>query len=153
MINKIKTILIFLLEILYFSDNNKPITFMKKPYYILGVIALFLITSCGTSKTIKVDPYIGTWSLLIEDTPQGDVTSTLTILKNEEGAYSGTINSDMGTFKLSNLSIADNKISGIFVVQDMDFDLTGNFEDTLFKGFVSGMGADFTANGKKVIEQ
>ena len=126
---------------------------MKKSHLILGMVSLFILTSCGAGKNVKIDPYIGTWSLLIEDTPQGDVTSTMTILKNEEGAYSGTLNSDMGTFKLSNLSIVENKISGVFVVQDMDFDLTGNFEDTIFKGFVSGMGADFTANGKKVVEQ
>ena len=44
------------------------------------------------------------------------------------------------------------KISGVFEVQDMDFDLTGNFEDAIFKGFVSGMGADFKANGKKIVE-
>ena len=126
---------------------------MKKPYYILGVIALFLVTSCGTSKAIKVDPYIGTWSLLIENTPQGDVNSTLTILKNEEGDYSGTLSSDLGAFKLNNFSVVENKLSGTFVVQDMDFDLTGNFEDAIFKGFVSGMGADFKSDGKKVIDQ
>jgi len=69
------------------------------------------------------------------------------------GDYSGTISSDMGTFKLSDLSIAENKISGAFVVQDMDFDLTGNFEEIIFKGFVSGMGADFKTNGKKILSQ
>jgi len=126
---------------------------MKKTHLILGLVSLFILTSCGAGKNVKVDPYIGSWSLLIEDTPQGDVAATLTILKSEAGDYSGTISSDMGAFKLSNLSIVEHKISGVFVVQDMDFDLTGNFEDTLFKGYVSGMGADFKANGKKIISQ
>ena len=126
---------------------------MKKIHIISSLLVLFLITSCGSSKNIKVDPYIGAWSLLIEDTPQGDVSATMNLLKSEEGNYSGTISSDMGTFKLNNLSIAENKLSGTFVVQDMDFNLTGNFEEILFKGFVSGMGADFKSNGKKVIEQ
>ena len=126
---------------------------MKKTHLILGLVSLFILTSCGAGKNVKVDPYIGSWSLLIEDSPQGDVAATLTILKSEAGDYSGTISSDMGAFKLSNLSIVEHKISGVFVVQDMDFDLTGNFEDTLFKGYVSGMGADFKANGKKIISQ
>jgi len=91
--------------------------------------------------------------MLIEDTPQGDVAATMTIMKNEENAYAGTLNSDMETFSLSDLKIIERKISATFVVQEMDFDLTGNFEDTLFKGFVSGMGADFKADAKKVIEQ
>jgi major membrane immunogen (membrane-anchored lipoprotein) len=126
---------------------------MKKTHLILSLVSLFLLASCGSSKIAKVDPYIGSWSLLIEDTPQGDVSATLTILKSEDGNYSGSISSDMGTFKLSNLSIVEHKISGSFVVQDMDFDLTGTFEDTLFKGYVSGMGADFKSNGKKIIAQ
>jgi len=126
---------------------------MKKAYFILGIVSLFVFTSCGSSKSIKVDPYIGTWSLLIEDTPQGDVASTMTIMKNEAGAYTGTLSSDLGTFNLSDLSIAESKLSGVFVVQDMDFDLTASFIESTFKGFVSGMGADFKANGKKVIVQ
>lgn len=126
---------------------------MKKSHIISCLLVLFLITSCGSSKNIKVDPYIGAWSLLIENTPQGDVSAKMSLLKSEQGIYSGTISSDMGTFKLNDLSIVENKLSGTFIVQDMDFDLTGNFEDMLFKGFVSGMGADFKSNGKKVVEQ
>jgi len=126
---------------------------MKKAHLIFGIISLFFLASCGSSKMAKVDLFIGSWSLLIEDTPQGDVSATLNILKSETGDYSGTISSDMGTFKLSDLSIAENKISGAFVVQDMDFDLTGNFEEITFKGFVSGMGADFKTNGKKILSQ
>ena len=126
---------------------------MKKSHLILGIISLFLFASCGSSKSIKVDPYIGAWSLFIENTPQGDVSATLNILKDEDGSYTGSLNSDMGTFKLNNLSIVENKISGDFVVQDMDFNLNGNFEEMIFKGYVSGMGADFKTNGKKIISQ
>lgn len=126
---------------------------MKKSHLIFGIISLFLFASCGSSKSIKVDPYIGSWSLLIEDTPQGDVSATLTILKDENTYYSGALSSNLGNFKLSNFSIVENKLSGVFVVQDIDFDLTGNFEETVFKGFVSGMGADFKANGKKIISE
>ena len=126
---------------------------MKKTTLVLGLIALFMITSCGTGKNaVKVDPYIGAWSILIEDTPQGDVSSTMTILKNESNEYSGTVVSDVGTFELNNLSITDSKISANFVVQDMDFDITGTFESTVFKGFISGMGEDYTANGTKIVE-
>ncbi len=126
---------------------------MKKTQLILGFVTLFILTSCGTSKSAKVDPYIGSWSLLIEDTPQGDMASTMTLFKNESGAYAGNLSSDLGSFILSNLKIIDGKLSGAFVVQDMDFDLTGTFEDMLFKGYVSGMGADFKANGKKIVSE
>jgi hypothetical protein len=114
---------------------------------------MFVFTGCGSGKAAKVDSYVGAWSLLIEDTPQGDVSSTMTILKNESGNYAGTLNSDLGTFTLSNLKIEAAKLTAAFVVQDMDFDLTGTFEGLLFKGFVSGMGTDFKANGKKIVSQ
>lgn len=126
---------------------------MKKSHLLLGIVSLFILSNCGSSKRTKIDPYIGAWSMLIEDTPQGDVSATMSIMKNEEGSYSGTLSSDLGSFKLNNLSIVENKISAIFVVQEMDFDLIGDFDNTLFKGFVSGMGADFKADGKKVVEQ
>ena len=126
---------------------------MKKIHLVLSLIALFMITSCSPGKNaVKVDPYIGAWSILIEDTPQGDVSSTMTILKNEANEYTGNVVSDVGTFDLSNLSIEDSKISANFVVQDMDFDITGTFEITVFKGFISGMGEDYTANGTKIVE-
>ncbi|MCK0178434.1 hypothetical protein MWU50_03945 [Flavobacteriaceae bacterium S0862] len=127
---------------------------MKKTHLLLSFIALFLITSCGSSKNaVKVDPYIGEWSVVISDTPQGNVSATMTILKNEAGEYSGTVNSDMGLINLSNVKIVESKLSATFVTQDIDFDLTGTFEDLLFKGYVSGMGADFKTDGKKVVSQ
>ncbi|WP_347925625.1 hypothetical protein [Pontimicrobium sp. SW4] len=127
---------------------------MKKTHLLLSLIALFLITSCGTSKSAaKADPYVGEWSLVISDTPQGDVSAIMKILKNEVGEYTGTVNSDMGLINLNNIKIVESKISATFVTQDMDFDLTGTFEEMLFKGYVSGMGADFKADGKKVVSQ
>lgn len=127
---------------------------MKKTSLLLSFIALFLITSCGSSKSAaKVDPYIGEWSVVISDTPQGDVAATMTIKKNEAGEYSGTVNSDMGLINLSNVKIVDSKLSATFVTQDIDFDLTGTFEDMSFSGYVSGMGADFKTDGKKVVNQ
>ena len=127
---------------------------MKKTNLLLSFIALFLITSCGsTKKVVKADPYVGDWSVVISDTPQGDLAATMTITKNEAGEYTGTVNSDMGLINLSNVKIEESKLTSTFVTQDMDFDLTGTFEDLTFKGFVSGMGADFRTNGKKILEQ
>ena len=127
---------------------------MKKTYLLLSFIALFLITSCGSSKSAsKVDPYIGEWSMTISDTPQGDVSAIMTISKSEGGSYLGTLNSDLGEIKLNNLKIEESKLTSTFVTQDMDFDLTGTFAEMLFNGFVSGMGADFKTDGKKILEQ
>ncbi len=127
---------------------------MKKTHVLLSFIALFLITSCGSTKNaVKVDPYVGDWSMVISDTPQGDVAATMTISKSEDGSYIGSLNSDLGEIMLNDLKIEESKLTSTFVTQEMDFDLTGTFEEILFNGYVSGMGADFKTDGKKIIEQ
>lgn len=127
---------------------------MKKTHLLLSFIALFLVTSCGsTKKVVKADPYVGEWSLVISGTPQGDVSATMTISKNEAGEYTGIVNSDMGAMNLNNVKIVESKLSATFVAQDIDFGLTGTFEDMLFNGYVSGMGEDFKTDGKKVVSQ
>lgn len=124
---------------------------MKKSYVLFVLFSSLLITNCGSSKSVvKVDPYIGPWSLLIEDTPQGNVSATMTITKNTEGAYSGRVNSDLGAFDLYDVKIMDSKLSAGFLVQGAEFDIIGNFENLLFKGYVSGMGEDYQANGNKI---
>lgn len=126
---------------------------MKRSYVLFVLFSSLLITNCGTSKSaVKVDPYIGAWSLLIEGTPQGNVSAIMMITKNNEGVYSGRVNSDVGEFDLYDVKIMDNKLSAGFMVQGAEFDIIGNFDDVLFKGYVSGMGEDYPANGNRVPE-
>ncbi|WP_163517613.1 hypothetical protein [Gelidibacter japonicus] len=126
---------------------------MKRSYVLSVLFFSLLITNCGTSKSaVKVDPYIGAWSLLIEGTPQGNVSAIMMITKNNEGVYSGRVNSDVGEFDLYDVKIMDNKLSAGFMVQGAEFDIIGNFDDVLFKGYVSGMGEDYPANGNRVPE-
>ncbi|OBX25731.1 hypothetical protein LX77_02828 [Gelidibacter algens] len=126
---------------------------MKKSYLLFVLITSIMLTNCGSSKNVvKVDPYLGAWSLLIESTPQGDVSATMTITKNAEGAYSGSVTSDVGAFDLYDLKIVDSKLSAGFMIQEAEFDLIGNLENLLFRGYVSGMGEDYKANGNKMIE-
>ncbi|RXJ45652.1 hypothetical protein [Gelidibacter gilvus] len=126
---------------------------MKKSYVLFVLFASLLITNCGSSKSaVKVDPYIGAWNLLIENTPQGNVSATMTITKNTEGAYSGSVNSDVGAFDLYDIKIMDSKLTAGFMIQGAEFDIIGNFENLLFKGYVSGMGEDYQASGTKIIE-
>lgn len=124
---------------------------MKRSYVLFVLFSSLLITNCGTSKSaVKVDPYIGAWSLLIEGTPQGNVSAIMMITKNNVGVYSGRVNSDVGEFDLYDVKIMDNKLSAGFMVQGAEFDIIGNFDDVLFKGYVSGMGEDYPANGNRV---
>ena len=141
------------LRVLYFR-LNQTIIYMKKSQVFSGLITLLIVFSCSSlKKTIKVDPYIGNWSLLIEDTPQGDIATNLVISIMADGSYSGILSSDMGSFELDDFEIIEQKLSAIFYYQQIDFDVTGTFKDMSFNGYVSGMGEDFRANGKKLIEE
>lgn len=126
---------------------------MKNPYLLLVLVFSMMMTNCGPGKTaVTVDPYLGAWRLLVEGTPQGNVSATMTINKNTDGTYSGSVNSAVGYFNLDDLKIDDNKLSAEFMIQGTEFDITGNFEKNLFKGNVSGLGDNYQTNGTKIVE-
>jgi hypothetical protein len=127
---------------------------MKKTHVLLCLAVMFIASSCGSGKTAaKADPFVGEWNLMVSDTPQGDMPITMMIGKDENGAYTGSFSSDAGNNTLNNLKIENNEMSATFVYGDMDFDVTGTFAENLFKGYTSGMGADFKTEGKKVEQQ
>jgi hypothetical protein len=122
------------------------------------LIALFLIaTSCSGSKTAankkpKVDPVIGTWNVVITNTPQGDIENALVISKSEDDVYAGQITAMGNSIDLDNVVIAESVLSSTFVYEGMDFELKGTFADAVFNGEVVGMGSSFPANGVKAVE-
>ena len=125
---------------------------MKKFLFLFVISSALIITNCGSSKTVEnADPYAGNWSLLVKSTPQGNVNATMAITKTAEGMYSGKINSDLGAFELYDLKIIDHNLSAGFVIQDMEFDLMGSFEDQLFNGRVSSMGESYPTTGTKIV--
>ena len=118
-----------------------------KSFIICSLICVFLC-SCGANKP-KIDPYLGTWNLVIEDTPQGNIKAEMTISNQESNDYIVEVKSDVGSFQLEELVLADSKMKGNFIVQGMDWTLSGTFQGNDFEGFVSGEGFLFDANGKK----
>ena len=90
--------------------------------------------------------------MLVEDTPQGDVSAVIKIMKSAEGTYSGNLSSDLGDFNLYNFKLVNDTLSAGFTIQDAEFNLNGTFDSLRFKGYVSGMGEDFKTSGKKIID-
>lgn len=121
---------------------------MKTKNFTLIALFCVLLYNCGTSKA-KVDPFLGTWNMVIEDTPQGDIAAEMTISKEETNDYICQVKSDVGTFNLNEMVLTDSKIKGNFVAAGMEMTLSGTFEGSDFRGFVSGEGFLFDANGKK----
>jgi hypothetical protein len=123
---------------------------MKKIIFALFTLATLSLTNCGSSKT-AVDPVIGTWNIVVKETPQGDVPSNLVISKDEASQYVGNLNSAMGNILLQDLSIEEQKLKAKFQIQGMDFSLSGTFDNNTFNGVVTGMGGFFEADGTKMV--
>ena len=136
---------------------------MKNIVKITLVAILFVVSSCGTSNKAvttkakkitkaavvkKADPFVGTWSLVIAGTPQGDMAGKMKITK-ADNKYAGVLSTPMGDLPFSNFKIVDGKLSGGFDVQGLELNLSGTFKGDTFTGAVSGMGESFTTTGKK----
>ncbi|SDB30585.1 hypothetical protein SAMN03097699_0611 [Flavobacteriaceae bacterium MAR_2010_188] len=126
---------------------------MKKILTIAPILVLFLLSSCGTSRLVNIDPYIGTWNLTVQNTEQGDIGAAMTIIKDENGSYTGNVISDLGNFMLNDLTIENTRLSSKFEVSGMAFDLTGNFNGEDFSGFVSSTNTEYKTVGKKVVDK
>ncbi len=120
------------------------------------IICVFLFTglmlSCGSTKTADNpdDKLVGDWSLIAKATPQGDVSITMTIAKNETGMFEGSFKSFMGDFDMSNLVLKDGVISCDFNVQGALFEFKGVFTNDEFKGETLGPTENYITNGKRM---
>lgn len=124
---------------------------MKTKHIFFAFIFINVLLSCGvTKKNLNPDDrFIGDWSLITEATPQGDVPVTMTISKNESGNFIGSFTSMMGNFAMSNLVIANGKLSCEFNVQGMVFEFKGTFDKDEFKGLTMGPMESYVTNGKR----
>ncbi len=128
---------------------------MKAKWNLVLITLIFIATSCGSTKKaakVKVDPVLGDWVIVIADTPQGDMESTLTMSKNTDGVYTGVIASDIGSMNLENVKVVASALTSTFEYQGMEFEFNGNFTENEFKGETVGMGSSFPTTGTKAAE-
>lgn len=119
---------------------------MKKLSVLLFGLLLFAsnITNAETS-----DYFLGTWDVLIQDTPQGNVNATLTI-ERVEGKLIGKFSqggSEQG-MKISNIKEDENGITLFFFAEgyDLYLNLKAAAEDKI-SGFLLDQ---FPVNGERV---
>lgn len=127
---------------------------MKTKLNLVLLVLTFIVASCSSTKkaAVKVDPILGDWAIVIAETPQGDMESTLSMSKNTEGVYTGVIASDMGSMDLENVKVVASALTSTFEYEGMEFEFNGNFTETEFKGETVGMGSSFPTTGAKKVE-
>ena len=117
------------------------------------LFVLFSISSCSSSKKVAkeeaVKSPVGTWAGMVAGTPMGDLPIEL-VLNQEGDSYSGAINSEAVSTKLSEVKIVDNKITGSFYSadygQDIYFDAQYNPDSDTVEGWFMD---EFKFTGKR----
>ena len=100
------------------------------PLLLLAVSA-FALSSCA-----KQDPHTGLWTYQVKNTPEGDFTGQMVLIK-EKGQFSGSLISNGQSADLKNLVIEDNQASfettasGYYVKVEGAFDGENSFEGTI----------------------
>lgn len=106
------------------------------------IIFAVVLAGCATSKIAKNGPG-GDWDYTVMNTPDGDVTGTMTIQQDGEG-YSGKLTSPAGTTELNNVTVEDQQLSSSFYYQGTPLQLSGSFSGDTFSGNVSASGQNFS---------
>ena len=125
-----------------FNNTTK----MKKTHIlslILFASIVWIFSNCASSS--KIPSYIGRWDYVV-DTPQGSQAGWI-VLTLTDDILTGTLNSDMGSIELEDLTVEENVLSATFFAFDMDMDLSGTFVENEFQGMfmVQGYELPFTA--------
>ncbi len=120
-----------------------------KQSILIFIIAGLISYGCATSKK-AVDVSVGEWAYVIKETPNGDMSGTLTITKNGD-QYSGVLHAEGGDAQLNNVKVEDGVLSSDFDYSGYTVSLTGKFEGNAFTGKCSVDYNDFpmTAVRKK----
>lgn len=116
-------------------------------YTVTAIIGAFLMFSCASTKTAKVNPYIGDWAYTAE-TPNGDLAVVMTI-NEAEGVYTGSLSSDMGSIELSDLIVEDGKMTASFDIQGYNIPMKGTFDGDTFTGSSSFNGTEMPINATR----
>ena len=103
--------------------------------FLLSVCTLFLFafTTTTAAAELSTDP-IGKWKMVVKDVPDmGDVKSTMTISKTDDG-YSISLSSDIGAADLEKVVLKDGKLTGQIDMQGVLLKLSGSFDGDSFSG-------------------
>jgi len=143
---------------------------MKKVSTICKVLVLMLVTavfvSCGTAKkttkaegdvsepvTLSTDKeqtkdFSGNYSWLVTGMPDGDMTGSMSLKKNETG-YTGEIEANGMAVNLVEITVEGNNMAGYVPVQDTEIGFAIVFEGDSFKGLLFAGEEELPFSGKK----
>ncbi len=131
--------------------TNLSNTIVKNFCAIYTIAFALVLAGCATAKMAKNSPS-GAWNYTVMNTPDGNVTGTMTIQQEGEG-YTGTLTSPAGTTELNNVTVEDQQLSSSFYYQGTPLRLSGSFSGDTFTGSVDGGGQSFSMEATRASSQ
>ncbi len=125
-------------------------------FSLLMVSIYLLLTSCDTSKRALgtasklEDPYVGTWTYIVKNTPEGNVNGKL-IIEKEKNQYRAKVSGNQGDAMLENFTLENNALSGTFDFQGYEVALKGTLDGRSLKGEIEVAYMTFALEGEKVM--
>ena len=120
---------------------------------LLFPVLLLSVFSLALSSCSKKDPHAGMWSWEVKNTPEGDFTGEMVILK-EKGEYSGSFIGGGNATSMKNLVIEENRASFEASTSGYDVKVEGTFGDANnFEGTISAEGYKFPFKATKVSDK
>lgn len=122
---------------------------MKKINLLAAALVFLLISIKVQAQTTGADYFEGTWSVLVKDLPDGDVTMIFSLEKNDSG-LTGAMQDSTGTelIKLDEVKLSDSTATLYFYASGYDIYLEMNKKDEdHVSGTLMGM---FGATGERI---
>ncbi len=114
----------------------------------LLLLAAFALSSCA-----KQDPHTGLWTYEVKNTPEGDFTGQMVLMK-EKGQFSGSLISNGQSSDLKNLVIEDNQASFEATASGYYVKVEGAFEsENSFEGTIAAEGYKFPFMATKISDK
>jgi len=109
--------------------------------FIFLLAVMIFATACKSSKT-TASKYIGNWHYTFE--MEGtEYAAYMTINAADNGGYTGSLTSDLGSVALDDLVIEDDNLTATFDIQGYILGLKGTFEGEAFHGATMIQGNEF----------
>ncbi len=95
-----------------------------------------------------LDPYVGAWDFIVENTPSGDESGVINI-GADGGNYFAYLDSEMGEMRLEEITIRDRKLKGYFRYKGFRVNVKGVFDQNTLEGKVAVTLASFPLSATK----
>lgn len=128
---------------------------LKMTQSFLALSLLMALTLCSTTSFAEeLDP-TGKWDIMV-DMAGEEIEAAMTVTKNEDGSYAGSLNSAMGDAEFDSVEFSDGELSFTQTFGEGDealvFTFKGKLEKDTFTGMLNSDMGEMAVKGKRAVD-